>query len=52
MRGPVPRDHDTPDDATGHRDAAQPPKAAEAGTKEDSDIDESLEKQGEDCESD
>ena len=39
-------------DAVGHRDAVQLPKAAEVGTKEDPDIDESLEKQGEDCESD
>ena len=38
--------------AIGHRDAAQPPKVAVARTKEDPDIDENPEKQGQDCESD
>ena len=35
-----------------HRDAVHLLKAIEVGTKENSDIDESLKKQGEDCESD
>ena len=47
-----PEYYDIFDDAIGHRDAVQLPKAVEVGTKEDCDIDESLEKQGEDCESD
>ena len=47
-----PEHYDTFDDAIGHRDAVHLRKAIDVGTKEDSDIDESLEKQGEDCESD
>ena len=47
-----PEYYDIFDDAIGHRHAVQLPKAVEVGAKEDSDIDKSLEKQGEDCQSD